>query len=206
MTAEIWDPSDLVSLWDDLYERNTWNGVESLSGPGSGTAATQHVGPAIVALCRRYGIRSVIDAACGDGWWMPDLPGYLGIDRAVAAVTRSRELHPARLYLVGDLRFLDIRADLVILRDVIQHLSLRDGVDLVRAAEDTGGFLLASSYRGGKNTGISEEDVRRARAYDNDLEAPPFSLGPPLEVIPDGYAYHGDSIRDPRKILGLWRT
>jgi hypothetical protein len=195
-----------MTLWSDIYQGNIWNGVESLSGPGSGSAATQHVGPAIIDICARHAIRTVLDGACGDGFWMPDLPGYLGVDRAAEAVAWSRLRHPSRHYIVGDIRFLDVEADLVILRDVIQHLPIREGVELIRAAEERGRWILASSYQGGKNTGILEADVRKGRAYDNDLEVPPFSLGPPLEVIPDGYAYEGDAIRDPRKILGLWRV
>jgi hypothetical protein len=179
--------------------------VESLSGPGSGTAATRHVGPAIVELVARRGIASVIDAACGDGWWMPDLPGYLGIDRAPEAIAWSRQRHPGRRYLLGDLRALDVSADLVILRDVVQHLTLEDGLALVRAAMGRCRWLLASTYRGGSNVGCPPERLLAGWAYDDDLEAPPFSLGEPVEAIPDGFAYHGDAVRDPRKVLGLWQ-
>jgi hypothetical protein len=194
-----------MNPWSSIYQANVWAGTDSLSGPGSGAAATQHVGPAIVDLCSRYGIRTVIDAACGDGFWMPDLPGYLGIDRAPEAIAWSRTRHPHRQYIVGDLRTCDAQADLIILRDVIQHLSLSEGTALVRAALEKGRYLLASSYRGGHNTGISEAQLMRGLSYDDDLERPPFALGEPLEAIPDGYAYAGDDVRDERKVLGLWR-
>jgi len=156
-------------------------------------------------LVERHGFTSVLDAACGDGFWMPDLPGYTGIDRSEWAVERSRALHPDRSYFVADIRDMESSFDLVILRDVVQHLTLEDGLQVVAAARRVGRFLLASSYRGGQNTGCDPARLMRGWAYDNDLEVAPFHLGPPLEAIPDGYAYEGDSVRDERKVLGLWQ-
>ena len=194
-------------VWATIYRRNVWRGPESRSGPGSGSAATRHVAPAIVGLVERRGFASVLDAACGDGFWMPDLPGYLGIDRSSIAIERSRALHPDRAYLVADVRDMDGPPfDLVILRDVVQHLTLEDGLAVVAAARRAGRFLLASTYRGGQNVGCDPARLLSGWAYDNDLEAAPFYLGPPLEVIPDGYAYEGDAVRDARKALGLWRS
>jgi SAM-dependent methyltransferase len=193
-----------MSVWGTIYERNVWAGSESLSGPGSGSAATRHVGPAIVSLVERYGITSVLDVGCGDAFWLPELPGYVGLDVSHVALERARLRHPERRYHLGDIRDMDVSADLVILRDVVQHLELAPGVGLVRAARGRGRYLLASTYRGGANVGCSQGALLRGWAYDNDLEAEPFSLGEPIEVIPDGYAYDGDAVRDPRKVLALW--
>lgn len=191
-----------MNVFSRIYRANAWNGVESLSGPGSGSAATGPVATALRELVAELGITSVLDAACGDGWWMPDLPGYVGVDVAPEAIRRSRRRHPNRLYRVGDFATMPLpRFDLVIVRDVLQHLSLAHGAAAIDALRRTGSrWLLASTYTGGANVDIADGDC-----YAPDLEAAPFDLGPPARRIFDGYAYHeGGGVRDERKHLALW--
>lgn len=193
-----------ADVFSRIYATNAWNGVESRSGPGSGAAATRRLAADIVALVDELGVRSVLDAACGDGYWMPDLPGYTGIDVAPEAIAIARRRHPERRYLVGSLAMVRLpRADLVILRDALQHLSLRDGMAALAAVVESGPrWLLASTYVGADN-----EDIPTGECYAPNLEAPPFSLGHPVRLIFDGYHYHDhdtDQVRDPRKHLGLW--
>ena len=139
-----------ADVFSRIYATNAWNGVESRSGPGSGAAATRKLAADIVALVDELGVRSVLDAACGDGYWMPDLPGYTGIDVAPEAIAIARRRHPERRYLVGSLAMVRLpRADLVILRDALQHLSLRDGMAALAAVVESGPrWLLASTYVG----------------------------------------------------------
>jgi SAM-dependent methyltransferase len=193
------------AIFDSIYRDNAWNGVESRSGPGSGDAATALLRAEIVNLARELDVRTVVDAACGDGYWMPDLPGYTGIDVSAEAIRLAQARHPERRYLVGSLSTVRIpMADLVIFRDALQHLSLRDGMDaLARIIGSGPRFLLASTYIGGTN-----EDIETGDAYSPDLMAAPFRLGEPERLIFDGYHYHEhgtDAVRDPRKHLGLWR-
>jgi hypothetical protein len=93
---------------------------------------------------------------------------------------------------------------LVIVRDVVQHLPLREGVLLLRKAAGIGRWLLASTYVGGVN-----EDISVGDCYAPDLTARPFGLHAPDRMIFDGHHYHQhdtDQVRDARKHLGLWRT
>lgn len=192
-----------MSVFADIYRTNAWNGVESLSGPGSGDAATRHVAPAIAELVDYLGVRSVLDAACGDGHWMPDLPGYIGIDVARPAIKRARARHPDRTYLVGDIATMDLPVcELVIVRDAIQHLSLRDGMAVLSRLMASGAtWLLASTYIGSEN-----EDIETGHFYSPNLWAEPFNLGGCTQTIFDGYGYDDpDEVRDDRKLLGLWR-
>jgi SAM-dependent methyltransferase len=190
--------------FERIYRRNGWNGVESRSGPGSGPAATARVAEAIVELVRRHGVRSVLDVGCGDGYWMPELPGYLGIDPAPSAIRTARSRHPERAYLVGDIRDPGPwrkAYDLVLSRDAMQHLPLHVVADVLAAIRATGSrWLLASTYHPGRNV-----DIRPGGYYEPDLEAAPFSLGPPDEMVFDGWDYGKPGVvRDPRKYLGLW--
>jgi len=189
--------------FDSIYRRNAWNGVESLSGPGSGTSATRALVPAVLSLVGDLHIRSVLDIGCGDGFWLPDLPGYMGADVAERALIRARARHPDRLYVVADFRaHVPPPFDLVIIRDVIQHLPFDSALRLLGNVGRSGSaWLLASTYIGTVNTDIPEGGF-----YSPDLTAHPFRLATPDRLIFDGYAYHDtDEPRDPAKHLGLWR-
>lgn len=186
-----------------IYETNGWNGIESLSGPGSSEAATRIIREQISELAKELGVRTTLDLACGDGYWMPDLPGYLGVDIAPEAIKIASKLHPDRWYMVGDIRRGDWHPrDLVIVRDVIQHMSLQDGLDTLYAIRATRSrWLLMSTFTDGQNTNI-ETGVD---AYRPDMTAPPFNLGQPQRLIFDGYDYGtGTAARDPGQHLGLW--
>jgi hypothetical protein len=191
-----------VSVFSRIYQANEWNGVETRSGPGSGDAATRNLGVLLDFLVGYIGVRSVVDAACGEGYWQPDLPGYLGLDIAPEAIERARLLHPDREYRVHDVRTGCPTADLVICRDAIQHLSLSHGRKVLDAIRHSGSrWVLASTYIGGENV-----QIRTGEFYCPDLEAAPFSLPPAFLYARDGFDYaDGSAVRDPRKMLGLWR-
>lgn len=194
-----------MTPFSQIYRENIWRGTDSLSGPGSGIPATTFTGHAIVDLVFRMNFRSILDVGCGDGFWMPSLPGYVGIDPTPEAIARARENHPDRAYLLGDIRTVTLQADLVIVRDVMQHLAIGEAQSLLAAAFARGKFVLASTYKGGKNEGIDEGRLLKGWAYDIDLEQPPFSLPLPAEYIVDGYDYLvAGQIRDASKFLGLW--
>ena len=109
-----------MTVFSDIYRDNRWNGVESMSGPGSGYAPTLYVAQAIEQLVIDINADSVLDVACGDGYWMPDLPNYVGIDVAPEAIALARKRHPGRTYEVSDIRDFPPRPfDLVIFRDAI---------------------------------------------------------------------------------------
>lgn len=188
--------------FDRIYRTNGWAGDESRSGPGSGTAATRAVASAVVALVAELGVKTVLDYGCGDGFWMPDLPGYRGIDVSPVAIRLAKIAHPGRRFRVDQGGPLP-RVDLVLCRDVMQHLPTADAlaiVDRVIASGST--FLLASTYVGGANV-----EVDPGGCYSPDLTAPPFRFPEPLRLIFDGYHYHAHDtaeVRDPTKFLALW--
>lgn len=192
----------MTDAFSRIYRTNAWNGTESLSGPGSGSAATYALTKALPRLVERLGITSVLDVACGDGFWMPDLPGYLGVDVAPEAINLAKRRHPGRRYAVMSGAQLDEtwHVDLIICRDAIQHLSFADGTALVAGIRRVHArALLLSTYPGRVN-----RDIRTGDYYEPDLTAAPFGLPEPDELYPDGYAYAGEGIRDPGKMLGLW--
>lgn len=190
-------------VFSRIYQRNEWNGIETRSGPGSAPRTTARVASALLQLVQWLGVASVLDVGCGEGLWQPELPGYVGLDVAPEAVEAARRHHPDRAYRVHDaVRQALPPADLVLCRDAIQHLSLREGRQLLAQVRASGSaWLLASTYVGSRN-----ERIATGGFYSPNLEAPPFRLPPALLLIHDGYDYEaGESLRDPSKMLGLWR-
>lgn len=193
-----------ADVFSDIYRGNVWNGVETRSGPGSGVAATARIRDVLLQLVDRFGIRSVVDAACGEAFWQPELPGYLGLDVAEEAIAVARQRHPDWQFEVHDIRESCPRADLVLVRDVIQHLSLEDGVSVIDAVRASGStWLLASTF---SHVVDATEPDGRYHYHEPNLEQPPFGLPPALELFRDGFDYDDpDRVRDWRKMLGLWR-
>lgn len=190
------------AVFSRIYRDNVWNGTETRSGPGSGTSATTLLAQGILEVVRWLGVTSVVDAACGEGYWQPELPGYLGLDIAPEAIEVARQLHPEREYRQADVAQGCPAADLVLCRDAIQHLSLRDGVAVLEAIRRSGSrWLLASTYVGSRNVAVATGGY-----FEPNLEAAPYGMPPALLLLHDGYDYAvPGQLRDPRKMLGLWR-
>lgn len=185
----------LRGVFDEIYRTNAWNGTETRSGPGSNLEATAGLRRALLELVDELQIRSVVDAACGEGNWQPDLPDYVGLDVALEAVLGARARHPDREYHLWDVRKSCPEADLVICRDAMQHLSLADGRAMLESMRHSGSrYLFASTFLGGLN-----EDIVTGGAYSPDLEQPPFSMPPAIRYVADP-----SDKRDSRKFMGLW--
>ena len=125
------------TVFQRIHDQNLWGDAESVSGSGSGSAATCVVRLELPNLFQRYGIRSVLDAPCGDFHWMKDvaksLDSYVGVDIVPQLIERL-----ASTYQTDTVSFIcaDIvteplpSADLVLCRDCFIHLPTR----LIRAS------------------------------------------------------------------------
>lgn len=184
-----------MNVFEEIYEKNSWGGSESRSGPGAGSIAVRQLAPQLIALVSELGVESVLDVGCGDGFWMPPLPGYIGIDVSTKALAMSAERHPDRTYLLDDGGPYP-RCDLVIVRCVIQHLSFADARHLLDRVRESGAtWLLATTYAIADNI-----DITTGTGYWPDMTAEPFNLGEPIRSIEDKGAsdWNGGT-------LGLWQ-
>lgn len=204
--------SGLTGVFSRIYRRNLWNGVESRSGPGSGLTPTRTAADWLLRVVERYRIVSLLDVGCGDSFWLPYLPGYVGIDVAPEAVRRAKAFHPDRSYLVADatVRLPEGSWDAVLCRDVIQHLPFEDGLRLIANVRAAGvRYLIASTYTGTSTRNprdLANVDIRAGECYSPVLTAPPFDLPRPLLRVRDGWDYsEPDVLRDDAKWLAIWR-
>jgi len=188
------------------YVQGKQSGWESVSGPGSSLAATRAVADALPGLLRDLGTRVLLDAPCGDFRWMKevDLAGikYLGVDIVpeVIAANRRRYGAPGRTFRVLDLvQDVPPRADLVLCRDCLVHLSFPEVKSIMRNLKRSGSTFLLTTIFPSRD---QNENVVTGGWRPLNLEAPPLNFPPPLRLICEEYLEHGGAWAD--KSMGLW--
>jgi len=188
------------------YESRGWGEPESVSGRGSTLRSTDAIRTALPALFAEFGVRSVIDAGCGDFNWFRaldvDLERYLGIEVVEGLAALDQQLYG------GDKRSfvsLDIlrdklpAADLILCRDCLVHLKNRQVVAALKNFRRSGSrYLLATSYPAAR----LNQEVSLGGWRPLNLELPPFKLGSPLRMISEGPFIEEPDL--PDKSLGLW--
>ncbi len=195
-----------AEIFARIYRLQSWGEGESRSGPGSGLARTEGIRADLAALVRSLGVRSLLDAGCGDFHWMQaadlDLATYIGVDIVGDVVSAC-----AAQYTRAGNEFacLDItrdalpRVDLILCRDVLPHLSY---ADIDRALNN---FVSSGSTWLLTNTFVDRDanaDIATGEWRPINLERAPFSLPAPSLVL-DERCHHTDGMyRDKR--LSLW--
>lgn len=192
---------------------------KSASGSGSDLgAATAPSARLLKRAISAHGCRSVMDVPCGDAnwqfasWEMDSLPVYVGLDvvpELVALVKRRFAHHTNKAFATWDVTRCalpkirrdgrSVPADLVQVRDLLQHLSLANAKAAVRSVFAHGPrFLLATTYqRNATNRRWPSHGpdrnpnlTWRPSALDGDgrwtpydVDAPPFDFPEPLECL-----------------------
>jgi len=170
-----------------IYERNEWGSAESRSGIGSALATTHRVRTVLPMLIRALGVKSMLDAPCGDFNWMRSVDlgdaHYTGCDIVPEIIETNRVRYSDRDFLVLDLTAEALPAvDLVFSRDCLQHLTEPDIWRALRNFKKSGArWLFTSSHSTGAQNIATETG---GFGYLN-LQQPPFSLPLPLLIMPE---------------------
>lgn len=116
-------------IFTEIYDKNIWGG----SGGGSSPENTVEYRALLQKFLRDYNIKSVVDFGCGD-WSFSRLIDWTGIDyngldivHSVIDSNRVKYTKPNIHFYVWD-DYTSIGADLLILKDVLQHWS-NDQID-----------------------------------------------------------------------------
>jgi hypothetical protein len=145
--AEHMRMKTIPDIFSKIYEDNVWvekMEQENLSGVGSTKDATSDLVVQLASFLRDVECRQLVDIGCGDFNWMQNVEGdfnYLGID----VVPQLIEAHQAR-YANDKRRFICMDAtlsaipsgDVAICREVLFHLSFRDGLLLLNNIKAAG--------------------------------------------------------------------
>src|SRR5687767_3742049 len=172
----------LTGAFNRIYAEGTWGrdvAGGGTSGTGSTLAITQEYRAYVEGFIRMHGVTSVVDAGSGDWRFSRAIDwgeaSYLGVDIAsdVVAAVRSKHENGKIRFQVGDITDELPAADLLISKDVLQHLSN----DLVRK-------FIRNNLRPGKykwviltnDRGSGNQDVAIGGYRAIDLAAPPFDV------------------------------
>ena len=194
-------------IFGRMYTRNSWGNLESVSGGGSDLAQTGTIRREIAALAKELGIRTMLDAPCGDYNWMQHVPveldEYVGADVVPELIEENTRRYgsPTRRFAVLDICQDELPAvDLILCRDCLVHLPLHSAAAAVKNFARSGSrYLLATTYPGvvARNRPLLITGNWRPL----DLALPPFSLGEPLRLVNEECTESDDF---PEKSLGLW--
>lgn len=185
-----------------IYRNGIWKMAEdqaSLSGSGSELAATAGVREGLARILADLGCKTLVDVGCGDWTWMRHVPldcDYVGVD-IVPEVIATNGVHATdrvRFLVLDAIRAPLPPADVVLCREVLFHLSFKDGLSVLRNICRSSTHLIATTDATWFNSDIRTGDFRMLN-----LRRRPFGLPAPLLSVPD------DSVT-PRRMLGVWST
>jgi hypothetical protein len=128
----------------DVYEKRLWvvNNDVPVSGVGSTPENTRITKQSLKAVLLGYGIKSMLDAPCGDLAWMSELfpffdaaeIKYIGVDIVPSLIESAKQKHPEREFRVVDFVSDSLpKVDLIFNREALQHLAPGD---VIRALDN----------------------------------------------------------------------
>lgn len=175
-------PSPLTSTFNRIYAEGTWgkdSAGKGTSGSGSTLEITREYRAYIETFIRKHAVKSIIDAGSGDWSFSAAIDwgdaSYLGIDIAsdiVEAVRKNHETSKIK-FQVGDITEDLPAADLLISKDVLQHLSNQLIHKFIKnnLTKNKYKWVILTHGRSSENHDISDGGYRGI-----DLSAPPFEV------------------------------
>jgi hypothetical protein len=146
---------DYTARFSEIYEKGLWKGGESRSGAGSELAYTENLRFFLPILFEQFGIRTIVDAPCGDFHWMRLVPllkemSYVGLDIVPKAIAENRKRYEddRRKFAVANITTDPLpTADLLICRDCLFHLTNKDiALLLQNFVASKSSYLLTSTH------------------------------------------------------------
>jgi hypothetical protein len=206
--AQAWRYQDqpIDSIFTKLYYQPNRH-REAISGPGSDLIQTAAIARELPVLLDEVGAKILLDAPCGDFFWMQHVAlgveNYIGVDIVRDQIERNRAKYSClnRRFLCLDVTVDQLpQADLIFSRDLLVHLSFRDIEAALKNFKRTmSEYLLTTTFpRITKNTDIVTGDWRPIN-----LQLPPFNFPRPLRMLCEHCTENGGKYAD--KSLGLWK-
>lgn len=196
---------NLAERFAYIHNNNLWGASRSVSGLGSEPEATSALITDLPIILAKLGVKTMLDAPCGDAKWITsiDLGGirYVGVD-IVAELIAANIVRSGTLgsFLVRDITRDPLpAADAVLCRDCLVHLSF-DNIARAVANLSTSGarWLIATTFPELERNQDCEDGDWRALNFEN----APFCWPAPIELLNEQCVEGGGGWRD--KSLGVW--
>ena len=203
----------LKQTFEKAAEGNYWSDADSLSGPGSNMEQTRIIRKAIPALLEKYSIKIMLDAPCGDMFWMktvlPELLQkgiqYHGADIVSPLIEKHRinfEGFKAVCHVIDLTKGPVPKVDLIFTRDCFIHLSYFNIYSILRNYKLSGArYLLTNTYTNASRKNVNVDGFLLHGRFLN-MQKFPFYFNSPLDLIVEGCTENEGINAD--KSLGLW--
>ena len=134
LNKKIFSTDSNEDRFTKIYKLNYWNNEESVSGSGSNLESTNNVRNKLPQLINQFEVTSILDAPCGDFYWMKHVIKnlkikYLGGDIVTEIIDENNKKYKSDII---NFQKIDITADklpdsdLMICRDCLFHFSYED--------------------------------------------------------------------------------
>ena len=172
----------LPNTFNRIYAEGWWGKDatgKGISGPGSSLEITREYRAYLEDFIKKHAVKSVVDAGCGDWSFSSAIDwgdaSYLGVDIASDVIEAVRKKHEKGKikFVVGDITEDLPAADLLISKDVLQHLSNELILKFIKnnLRKDKYKWVILTNDRGSEN-----RDIRSGLHRMIDLTAPPFNV------------------------------
>jgi len=195
----------LEDRFRQVYATGVWvnkSGQESLSGLGSEAAVVNAIVPRLSNHLQSLQAQTLLDVGCGDFRSFRDCKfngHYMGVDVVSQVIDDNvrRYGDKTREFLKLDATVGPLpKADVVLIREVLFHLSFEDAKRVLRNVTSSGSKYLIVTNDGAIwfNSDISSGDFRMVN-----LLKSPFCLPPPSHEIDDSLVAQG-------RVLATWKV
>lgn len=196
----------LKEKFSEVYEKNIFGGSVSRSGEGSDLAQTSIMRRELSKLLQELGVKTFLDAPCGDWYWMKEvelpIERYIGLDIVDALVAKNQSAFGSSriIFQCVNLAEDDLpKADLIFSRDCLVHLSFADALKIVANFKRSGAkYLLTTTFTDRDNN----EDLGDGFWRPLNKQLAPFNFPTPIRLINEGCTEGNNLFTD--KCLGLW--
>lgn len=166
-----------------IYKVNFWGDKESASGPGSNLNNTSDTIYKLERIIKNYNIKSIVDAPCGDFFWMKKVLSknpylnYCGIDIVEEIIKKNNKNfsnNKIKFYKKDIINNFIPKADLIICRDFLIHLSNKDTKTFLSNLKSSNfKYLLINGYESNiyqiNNNEIKTGDFREINIFKNPI-------------------------------------
>lgn len=175
---------------DSIFE-NGWESNETICGWGSELVHTGNIRRLLPILVKKYGIKVINDAGCGDLNWMRYIDlntvDYGGYDIIARETWGNVNLSCTILDITSEIMR---PCDLIICRDVFIHMPNDLILRALNLFRQSGKLLLTTSYDGVTESDNLSRDTSITKRHSKlCMELPPFSLKPMDFTIEEDYLH-----------------
>lgn len=198
---------DLRKKFSIIYRQNIFGGRQSRSGEGSDMIQTATIRKQLPLTLASYKINTMLDAPCGDWFWMRHtnlgVKKYIGVDIVDELIKSNQRTFGNQInsFICRNIVEDDLPlVDLIFCRDCLVHLNFTDIEKVIRNFKRSGSkYLLTTTFvRRDANNDLLGDDIWRTI----NLQISPFNFPQPLLLINENCTEIGGQYDD--KSLGLW--